>query len=86
MQMRLDCGFDLTLIRHCLNDQRRELWNNAARREYPACRREKSGEPRLIHAPELAQQVLRMNRLGKNLEIVSLRVSFFQKVSRGGLS
>jgi hypothetical protein len=86
MQMRLDCGLELTLIRHCLNDQRRELWNKTARREPPAGRREKSGEPRLFHAPELAQQVLGMNRLGENLEIVSLRVGPFQQVSRGGLS
>jgi hypothetical protein len=40
----------------------------------------------LIYTPELTQQVLRMNRLGQDLEIVSLRMGLFEQVSRGGLS
>jgi hypothetical protein len=44
------------------------------------------GRTFLIHAPQLAQQVLWVNRLGQDFEIVSLSVGFLQQVSRGGLS
>ena len=76
-RMRPDRG--LMLLRHCLNDRRRVMEQSNG--NYPVCQ-----TSRLIHSPEFAQQVLRMNRLGQDLEIVSLRVGFFEQVSRGGLS
>src|SRR5215469_17898647 len=40
----------------------------------------------LIYAAQLAEQVLRMNGLGEDLEVVSLRVGLFEQVCGGGLA